>query len=159
MVTNITVRHPATTERDRWIPGFNANDYRNVDLSPVPARFPNKNLPRTTQKAHMNLRKWIKKSDPTFTLASMTNLRHLRFIVFPRGRSEVNFCAYQAHQISTTKFRSTDLQISFLNLVRHREGSMVARKTNAEMEIHSPHPGPGRYFRTFQSWEDQWRRG
>lgn len=149
MVTDIIVCHPAITkEVDGEVYDMGVTYARHdIKVSPVKTTFPRINT-RNWRKERQQLRKWVKRSDPTLTLTSMTKLRNLKLVLLPRGNdaNNIDFPACQSHPISGIKFsRSPDLQTSHLNLVRHQEAVLTGTHSINELRIetayaHNPCP-------------------
>ena len=139
LVTNITVSHPGIT-------GSTAGDICLGDIrfvrwelkvSPVKTNFLGLDG-RMWPKRRQKLRRWVKKSDPTLTLISMTELRHFRLVLLPPGKYDhtLNFASCQAHPINKETFpRSPNIQLSYLNLVRNAEAVQTGSYTDNELRI------------------------
>lgn len=131
LVRHLTASHPGITamvDSDvRY--GMTYDAEADLKLSPVKTTFPSydphtdltgkKNL----QVYHKNLRRWVKKANPTKALLSLTDLRTLRFTLFAKTYG-VPVNSFFPHDAAFTIdwAKLPNLRISVVNLVSHYGG-------------------------------------
>ena len=126
MVKHITVNHPANSRfliEEMLDHGGEISDTVEdvLRISPVRLEYPDlENGSGARREADISeLREWETQSDPTSMLASMSELRSLRLVLWTGHATGHLYHAYPTHPINSMKFPSAPhLQISCLNLLR-----------------------------------------